>query len=119
MVVTLLAKIRPSDHGIDIVTQKTPSSIPIPKFQVTLWGNPSDPSHDPLRGVCLHGSYGYNAAMGDCGLRTRSDVPFLRTPTSCPGTPLLWSIDMDTYQHVVPGMQADAAARFSGLVFGP
>ena len=25
--------------------------------------------------------------------------PFLRTPTSCPGTPLQWGIDMNTYQH--------------------
>jgi hypothetical protein len=100
IVVTLRAQVRPSDNGIDIVTLKAPSSIPIPKFEVILWGDPSDPSHDRLRGTCLQGGFGYNASMGDCSLRTRSDVPFLRTPTSCPGTPLLWGIDMNTYQHV-------------------
>jgi len=100
VVITLLARVRPSDHGIDIVTQKAPSSIPIPQFQVTLWGVPSDPSHDPLRGICLQGGNGFNATMGDCALRTRSNVPFLRTPTSCTGTPLLWGIEMDTYQRV-------------------
>ena len=100
VVVTLLARVRPSDNGIDIVTSKAPSSIPLPKFEVTLWGSPTDPSHDPLRSVCLKGGYGYNASMGDCSLRTRGDVPFLRMPTSCPGTPLLWGIDMDTYQNV-------------------
>jgi hypothetical protein len=99
IVVTLRAQVRPSDNGIDIVTLKTPNSVPIPKFEVTLWGNPSDPSHDRLRGVCLQGGFGYNPDQGDCALRTRSDVPFLRTPTSCPGTPLLWSIDMNTYEH--------------------
>ena len=26
---------------------------------------------------------------------------------------------LDTYAHVVPGMQAEAAARFSAAVFGP
>jgi hypothetical protein len=99
IVVTLRAKVRPADNGIDIVTLKTPNSIPIPKFEVMLWGNPSDRSHDRLRGICLQQGFGYNASMGDCSLRTRSDVPFLRTPTSCPGTPLLWGIEMDTYQH--------------------
>jgi hypothetical protein len=98
IVITLLARLRPSDNGIDIFTLKAPSSIPIPKFAVTLWGVPSDVSHDPLRTVCLQGLYGYNG--GDCSLRTRSDKPFLRTPTSCPGNPLLWGIDIDTYQNV-------------------
>jgi hypothetical protein len=100
IVVTLRAKVRPSDNGIDLVTAKAPSSIPIPKFSVTLWGDPSDASHDRLRGICTNGGFGYNASKGDCSLRTRTHVPFLRTPTSCPGTPLLWGIDIDTYQHV-------------------
>jgi hypothetical protein len=100
IVVTLLPKLRPSDNGIDIVTQKTPNSIPVPKFEVTLWGSPTDKSYDRLRGICLHPYKGYNSEKGDCSLKTRSDVPFLRTPTSCPGTPLPWSIEMDTYEHV-------------------
>jgi hypothetical protein len=103
IVVTLRAKVRPSDNGIDIVTERAVSSVPIPKFEVTLWGVPSDPSHDRLRGVCLKGGTGYNAEIagivGGCSLQNRSDVPFLRTPTSCPGTPLGWGIEMDTYQH--------------------
>jgi hypothetical protein len=105
VVVTLLARVRPSDHGIDIVTERAVSSVPIPKFEVTLWGVPSNPSHDRLRGVCLHGSNtGYNAEIGsntgECALQHRTDLPFLRTPTSCPGTSLGWEIEMNTYQHV-------------------
>ncbi|HEX7291071.1 MAG TPA: hypothetical protein VF250_08100 [Conexibacter sp.] len=99
IVVTLVARVRPFDNGIDIVTQKAPNSIPIPKFQVTMWGVPTDPSHDRLRSVCLQGGFGWNSTKGDCSLSTRNDVPFLRTPTSCPGTPLVWGIDMNTYQH--------------------
>jgi hypothetical protein len=95
--ITLLAKVRPSDNGIDIITRKSPSSVPIPKFDVTLWGVPGDPSHNPLRGgVCLNSGLGNDGR--DCSIDTPR-VPFLRTPTSCPGTPLLWSIDMTTYQH--------------------
>jgi hypothetical protein len=99
IIVTLKARVRPSDNGIDIVTEKSPSSIPIPKFSVTLWGSPSDRSHDQLRAFCLDGGFGFTAKNGDCALRTRSTIPFLRTPTSCPGTPLRWDIEMDTYQH--------------------
>ncbi|MGN6189047.1 MAG: hypothetical protein ACTHOE_09120 [Conexibacter sp.] len=98
IVVLLKAKVRPSDNGIDIVTETAPNAIPIPKFTVTLWGNPTDASHDRLRGICM-GSSGNNPSRGDCTLRARSEVPFLRTPTSCPGRPLEWGIDMDTYEH--------------------
>jgi hypothetical protein len=120
IVVTLLAKVRPSDYGIDIVSQKTPSSIPIPKFEVILWGNPTDKSHDRLRATCLEGGFGYNTSQGDCSLRTRSDVPFLRTPTSCPGTPLLWGIEMDTYQHVGTFVHSEATTlAMTGCEFNP
>jgi hypothetical protein len=120
IVVTLLAKVRPSDNGIDVVTLKTPSSIPIPKFEVMLWGNPSDRSHDRFRATCLEGGFGYNASQGDCSLRTRSDVPFLRTPTSCPGTPLLWGIDMNTYQHVDTFVHGETTTpAMTGCEFNP
>jgi hypothetical protein len=120
IVVTLRAKVRPSDYGIDIVTLKAPNSIPIPKFEVMLWGNPSDPSHDRLRGICLQQGFGYNPAMGDCSLRTRSDVPFLRTPTSCPGSPLLWGIDMDTYQHPGAFVHSETTTpAMTGCEFNP
>jgi len=109
IVVTLLAKVRPSDNGIDIITQKAPNAIPIPKFEVTLWGSPSDSSHDRLRANCLQGGFGYNATQGDCSPRTRNDIPFLRTPTSCPGTSLPWNIEMNTYQHLDTMFTGDAA----------
>jgi hypothetical protein len=120
IVVTLLAKVRPSDNGIDIVTLKTPNSIPIPKFEVTLWGNPSDSSHDRLRGICLQGGFGYNPVQGDCSLRTRREVPFLRTPTSCPATPLVWGIEMDTYQHVDTFVDSETTTpAMTGCEFNP
>lgn len=99
VVITLLARLRPSDNGIDIVTRRSNNSVPLPKIEVTLWGAPTDASHDPLRHVCLQGGYGYNDTIGNCALRTRNDVPFLRMPTSCPGTPLLWGLEMNTWQQ--------------------
>lgn len=96
--VTLTARVRPSDYGIDIVTRDTSSSAPISKVTVTLWGVPGDPSHNQLRQLCLEGGAGYNPRFGDCSLRTER-VPFLRTPTSCPGSLLGWNIGVDSYQH--------------------
>lgn len=90
--VTLTAKVRPSDYGVDIVSRNTSSSIPVPKFSVIMWGVPGDRSHDPQRGLCL--------STGGTGCTVQTErVPFLRTPTSCPGTPLTWGIEVNTYQH--------------------
>jgi hypothetical protein len=98
--ITILAKLRPSDDGIDVVTEESPSSIPIPKFEATLWGAPTGSSHDALRGICL-GKFLGNNGEHDCSLvdSERSSTPFLRLPTSCTGQPLPWSVQVDTYQH--------------------
>ena len=103
VIVTLLARVRPSDNGIDIVAEKTVNSVPLPRTEIDLWGIPSDPVHDPLRGVCLHGGSGFNQEIseeaGGCELKTRSGQAFLRNPTSCTGAELPWSMEMNSYQH--------------------
>ena len=106
IVIPLIAKLRPADNGIDIVTADASSSIPLPKFEVTVWGTPGAVEHNSLRGgVCLSGGQGYNPKTtganetADCSLPEASQKPFLRLPTSCSGQPLPWSVDVDTYQH--------------------
>ena len=102
VVVRLLAKLRPADDGIDIVTTDVVSSVPLPQFKVTLWGAPGDSSHDPLRGHCLQNGYGNDGENCPLGESERSTTPFLRMPTSCTGEPLQWDMEVDTYQH--PGV---------------
>jgi hypothetical protein len=120
VVVTMIARVRADDFGIDIAVEKSVSSIPLPKVEVTLWGVPTDASHDHLRGLCLKGGGGYNATVGDCSLATRSNVPFLRMPTSCPGSPLAWSIDMTTYQHPDTFVHKDATSpAIEGCEYSP
>jgi hypothetical protein len=94
--VVLRARVRPGDSGIDIVALDASSSVPIPSVEVTFWGVPSDSSHDRLRGLCLDGLTGNN------GNTCPTSVPrtaFLRLPTSCPGTPLAWSADANSFPH--------------------
>jgi hypothetical protein len=98
LIVNLRARLRPTDNGVDIVSMYSPSSIPISKVQIALWGTPADSSHDGLRGEC---TIGLSGATGKLCPTLASKTPFLRQPTSCTG-PLPWSIEMDTYQH--PGV---------------
>ena len=105
IVVTLHPELRPSDNGIDIVSEQVPSSTPVPKFEATFWGVPADPSHDNIRARCTLGLYGAN---GNLCHTDAPQVPFLRQPTSCSGAPLPWSVEIDTYKN--PGVfhRADA-----------
>jgi hypothetical protein len=100
VIVNLRAKLRPSDYGIDIVTSKVPSSVPISKFEVQLWGVPADSSHDGVRAECTEALLGAAMAALQCP-STAPRLPFLRMPTSCTG-PLPWRMEIDTYQH--PGV---------------
>jgi hypothetical protein len=110
VVINLWPRLRPSDNGIDIVTEKPPStSAPFPKVEVTLWGSPADSSHDYLRAECTRSVSG---AYGILCPTIAPRVPFLRQPTSCTG-PLPWGIEMDTYQH--PGVFHSKAATSPAL----
>jgi hypothetical protein len=108
--VLLRGRLRPSDDGVDIVSEKTSSSIPIPAFEVSFWGTPADTSHDNLRGEC---TYGQEGARGPLCESTAPRKPFLRTPTSCSGEPLPWSVEIDTYQH--PGTFVSKSATTPAL----
>jgi hypothetical protein len=109
-VILLTAYVRPGDHGIDIVSRDTSTSLAVSAAEITVWGVPSDPSHDGYRGVCI-GSAGY----GPNGLRCPTSVPrqaFLRTPTSCSGAPLAFGVESNSYEHESVWAKAD----FSGPV---
>ncbi|MDX6635457.1 MAG: hypothetical protein QOF06_1660 [Solirubrobacterales bacterium] len=99
IVVTLHAELRPSDNGIDVVSETVPSSVPVSKFEATFWGVPADSSHDRLRPDCTFALFGNDGSL--CPSEAPK-VPFLRLPTSCSGGPLPWSLDIDTYQN--PGV---------------
>jgi uncharacterized repeat protein (TIGR01451 family) len=57
---------------------------------VTLWGNPSDPSHDPQRGQCV-------LAGGSCRVE-RTNKAFLTLPSAC-SNQLTTTISADSWQN--------------------
>jgi len=97
VVVTLLAHVRPSDHGIDLVVRDVANSVPIAYSSVTFWGVPADTEYAHLRGSCLLGWGGYNGRES-CPYNS-PPVPFLRNPTSCSQSPPIWGLEMNSYQH--------------------
>ena len=69
--------------------------------KLTLWGDPSDPSHNRWRGACA----GHNdrhdieiEGVPDCPVEPAS-TPLLTMPTACPGTPLESSATADSWQE--------------------
>src|SRR5215213_764493 len=104
--VMLVARLRPSDNGIDIVARNASTSVPVHGAEVTLWGVPADRSHDTLRGVCLDGYLGNN---GNVCPSTAPEAAFLRLPTSCSG-PLHWGADAASYAHPATWVHAETTS---------
>jgi hypothetical protein len=87
----MLARLRSDGNyglsaGIDDISAN--SASPLLGAEVTLWGNPSDESHDAVRGSCLNGG-------GACPV-DRTDTAFLTLPGSC-GGPLATRVWADSW----------------------
>jgi hypothetical protein len=98
------------DYGITVRTSNLIQYLPIYGSQVTIWGVPADPSHDPLRGKCLgKGEHGVELgeevpgsseeSLGDCPVSVPVQ-PLLTNPTSC-GIPRSATINADSW--LAPG----------------
>lgn len=98
-IVTLDAKLRPADNGIDIVSRNTSTTLPITSVDITAWGDPASPSHDRLRGGCLASGAFLPGANGRVCPTTAPDRAFLRLPTSCSGGGLPFGIEANSYEH--------------------
>ncbi|HYJ00495.1 MAG TPA: hypothetical protein VEX36_12570 [Thermoleophilaceae bacterium] len=60
--------------------KNTPQILKVFFSELTLWGNPADPRHDPIRGRCLSAS---GDSFGLCP--AEASRPFLTLPRSCSG----------------------------------
>lgn len=71
---------------------------------LTLWGNPADPAHDPYRGSCLDIKDETPHALVSNGICTTNlqERPLITLPRTCSG-PLATTYAADSWQH--PGAQ--------------
>lgn len=85
-----------SDYGITAYLSNLSQVRRVIGASVVVWGTPSHPSHDSLRGSCLNvARESLPFSFGNCpaGVPVR---PFLRMPTSCDG-PLAFTMAVDTW----------------------
>jgi len=81
-----------SDFGVTAILRNSSQAKRVTAANVTIWGVPADPIHNPIRGNCAEAG---GTCLPDGELR-----PFLRMPTSC-SAPLLSTLSFDTW--LTPG----------------
>jgi Invasin, domain 3 len=97
--------VRASDYGLSFQVQGFPQAVPLAGANLTLWGAPSDPIHDPERFAAgtaaepagcpgIEGT-GCIAALNPTNVQSR---PLLQNPTACTGA-LASELSVNTYQH--------------------
>jgi hypothetical protein len=79
------------NYAIAVRTTETSQLAQVLSAQVTFWGEPGDPAHDPSRGwACLVPWRGAGPCVAPAPSE-RPSIPFLRLPTSC--GPLAMSVE--------------------------
>jgi hypothetical protein len=82
-----------SDYGVQTVTRDVLAlgTQPIFSAQAQIWGDPSEETHDEIRGKCLE-------VEEECPVPSQ-DTAFLTMPSDCPGTPLGFAAHADTWEE--------------------
>ena len=86
------------------------AKVAVAGVRTTLWGVPSDESHDGQRGKCL-----FDPAKRDCAV-PRTDRPFLTMPSSC-GGPLTTAAKIDSWK--APGNFVEGSYESTDLEGNP
>ncbi len=72
-------------YGLSVVSNEIPQ-LEVYRVEVTFWGVPADPSHDPMRGlICFSTELGEHLGCGNTGGQPSgvTSVPFLTMSTDC------------------------------------
>jgi hypothetical protein len=91
-----------TDYGLSADISDISEQHPIYGLELTLWGNPSETSHDGERGLCADEkakqSFKKTGIRESCPVE-RTTKPFLTLPSSCTGEPLLTTMNTDSWQE--------------------
>jgi len=116
------------DYGLTVRSTDTSQAVSLYGTKVTIWGVPSDSSHNPFRGSCLRqtfqGNYGTGygegedeqegpfESKGECPVSSPK-MPLLTNPTSC-GAPRTATFSVDSWEE--PGTFDSKTASLPELV---
>lgn len=111
----LLGRLRDDgSYGLSADINDIVAKIPVLGADVTLWGEPSDSSHDSLRGNCIYSG-------GTCPVQ-RTNAALLTLPGFC-GAPLTIAASADSWLEpgVVStrGIESPAVSGCNSLAFAP
>jgi hypothetical protein len=110
--VRLIPEVRPDDYGLSVSSTAITQAIPPLAVDVTIWGVPADPSHDPERVNTIDP---LNVFLG-----TPSPGPreaFLRNPTGCADEPVSFTAAADSWQAPGAFVSAAFSSDFEGNAF--
>ena len=91
----------PPRYNIVASLRNIPQAILFYGSELTLWGNPASPAHDPLRGECageIAGATEEPVSLGECPVVDVPEEPFLTLPRACTG-PLTTSFKAESWQR--------------------
>jgi hypothetical protein len=87
-------RVRPGDYGVSAGTAAVSQALTVQAVKITLWGVPSDSSHDAYRGGIVVPS------APPVSLPDVPHVPFLSSPTYCPSAPSSFTVRADSWQNL-------------------
>ncbi len=97
------------DYGLSGVVTSIQRQHQIYQVATTLWGNPSDPSHNTQRGLCDETEH-----VEECPVPA-TEKALLTMPTACPATPPAATLSVESWQHVdVSASQENPPAALTG-----
>jgi hypothetical protein len=109
-------------YGLELASKGIPR-VGLIDIELTFWGVPADPSHDPLRGRFCQGATASQAPTCTGGFTASGlgAVPFLSLPTACSAGPEISALRADSWLEpgtVVGGRYAgyaEASASMPGV----
>jgi hypothetical protein len=109
-----------SDYGVSVSDLTIPTIVEVQSITETIWGQPSDPSHDPQR-VCVTGGEVDPRRIEGCGSNVSPPVPFLTLPVSCAGPAPRLGLRADSVQgdSAAAEFTAPALDGCNALEFAP
>lgn len=99
LAVDLLGSVRSGDYGLSAQASDLLARYPVLSMQMQFWGDPSDPSHDAVRGAAVE----------------PSARPLIALPSDC--GPLELAVRADSWEE--PGSFASRSAAIGSLAGGP
>jgi lipoprotein-anchoring transpeptidase ErfK/SrfK len=101
-----------STYGLTAVTNSIPMTEVV-GAELTFWGVPADPSHDPQRGLFCGRSAAAYSCHGGGEPSSLHAVPFWTMPIDCSGGPEKTALRADSWEE--PGAYDEAEATFPAV----